>query len=79
MHQVGDVDTPSVMGEGIFYGSFRKPVKVIAQQSGMAYILSDTTIAQIARDTPRFYEMLMRSCLAVTNERIQEANTERTL
>jgi hypothetical protein len=33
----------------------------------------------IAKENDRFYEMLMRSCLAVTNERIQEANTERTL
>ena len=79
MHQVGEVDTPSVMGEGIFYGAFRKPVRVVTEQPWTIYVLTEKTIALIAKDNPRFYEILMRSCLAVTNERIQEANTERTL
>jgi hypothetical protein len=79
MHQVGEVNTPSIIGEGIFYGAFRKPVRIITEDSGLVYTLTEKSISHIARENPRFYEMLMRSCLAVTNERIQEANTERTL
>jgi hypothetical protein len=73
------VNTPSIIGEGIFYGAFKKPVRIITEESGLVYKLTDKSIAMIAKENPRFYEILMRSCLAVTNERIQEANTERTL
>lgn len=79
MHQVGEVDSPSVIGEGIFYGAFKKPIRVVTEQPWTVYILTEKTIALIAKENIRFYEILMRSCLAVTNERIQEANTERTL
>jgi hypothetical protein len=36
-------------------------------------------IGEISKENNSFHEILMRACLAVTNERITEANTERTL
>lgn len=79
MHTVGEVSAPSVMGEGVFFGSFKKPVRVIADEPGIVYTLTEKNIGLIHRDNPHFTELLMRACLAVTNERILEANTERTL
>jgi hypothetical protein len=79
MHQVGEVDAPSIMGEGVFFGSFKKPVRVVTEEAGIVYMLTEKMIGTIHRENPRFIELLMRSCLAVTNERILEANTERTL
>ena len=31
LHEIGEIDAPSVLGEGVFFGSFQKPVKVITK------------------------------------------------
>lgn len=78
-HQVWEIEAPSIIGEGIFFGAFKKPVRIMTEQDGKVYILNENEIADIAEDNHHFYEILMRACLAVTTERIREANTERTL
>jgi CRP-like cAMP-binding protein len=80
VHEVGEIESPSMIGEGVFFGAFQKPVKIVCQSDeGEVYILSEKKIAEIAKKNTSFHEVLMRTCLAVTNERINEANTERTL
>lgn len=79
IHEVGEIEAPSVLWEGIFYGSFHKEVKVVCEEPGLIYTLTEKDIAHINRENPTFMEVLMRSCLAVTNERIIEANTERSI
>jgi CRP-like cAMP-binding protein len=80
VHEVGEIDSPSIIGEWVFFGTFRKPVKVVLDsEEGGVYLLSEKMIANITEKNIFFREMLMRACLAVTSERIAEANTERTL
>lgn len=43
------------------------------------YVLSEKMIGAISKENNQFHEILMRACLVVTNERINEANTERTI
>jgi hypothetical protein len=55
-------------------------VKIICESDfGEVYILSEKMIGSISKENEKFHEILMRSCLAVTNERIGEANIERTI
>jgi hypothetical protein len=80
VHEVWEIESPSMIGEGVFFWAFKKPVKIVCQsEEGEVYILSEKKIAEIARANTSFHEVLMRTCLSVTNERINEANTERTL
>lgn len=79
LHEVWEINAPSTLGEGIFFGSFKKPVKVIAESPWEVYILNEKFIAKLARLYPSFHELLMRACLSTTNERIKEANTERSI
>ncbi len=41
--------------------------------------MSEKSIANIARTYPTFHELLMRACLSTTNERVKEANMERSI
>jgi hypothetical protein len=79
IHEVGEIDAPSILGEGVFFGSFRKPIKIIAESRGSAFLLDEKNISHMTSLYPHFREMLMRACLATTNERIREANMERTI
>lgn len=79
LHEIGEIDAPSILGEGVFFGSFKKPVKVVTKSWGKVYILTEKDIARLGRENIGFHETLMRACLAVTNERIREANMERTI
>jgi hypothetical protein len=80
IHEVGEIESPSMIGEWVFFWAFKKPVKIVCQSNEWeVYVLSEKKIGAIARDNHDFHEILMRCCLAVTNERINEANTERTL
>ena len=31
LHEIGEIDAPSILGEGVFFGSFKKPVKVVTK------------------------------------------------
>ncbi|GAB0175131.1 MAG: hypothetical protein HHAS10_10100 [Candidatus Altimarinota bacterium] len=81
VHEVGEIEPPSMIGEGVFFGAFKKPVKIVceSESGGEVYVLSEKTIGRISKGNERFHELLMRACLAITNERINEANTERTI
>ncbi len=54
-------------------------MKVITKKPGKVYILTEKEIARLARTHTNFHEILLRACLAVTNERVKEANMERTV
>lgn len=80
VHEVGEIESPSMIGEWVFFWAFKKPVKIVCETDhGEVYILSEKTIGTISKENEKFHEILMRSCLAVTNERIGEANIERTI
>lgn len=80
IHEVGEVIPPSMIGEWVFFGAFKKPVKVVCgSDTGEVYILSEKTIGRITKENEKFHEILMRACLSVTNERVSEADTERTI
>lgn len=79
IHEVGEIDAPSTLGEGVFFWSYQKPIKVIAKSEWYAYLLDEKNIEKMTNSYPDFRENLMRACLATANERIREANIERTL
>ena len=51
----------------------------MAESHGIAFILDEKNISHMTSLYPHFREMLMRACLATTNDRIREANIERTI
>jgi hypothetical protein len=81
IHEVGEIEPPSMVGEWVFFGAFKKPIKIVCESDdgGEVFVLSEKTIGRISKENDKFHEILMRACLAVTNERINEANTERTI
>lgn len=81
IHEVWEIEPPSMVGEGVFFWAFKKPIKIVCESDtwGEVYVLSEKTIGRISKENDKFHEILMRACLAVTNERINEANTERTI
>lgn len=78
-HEIGELQSPNIIGEWVFFGTFRKQVRIRCDEEWYIYTLDEKVISSICKKHPLFRENLMRACLAVANERLSEANVERIL